>query len=54
MPRIWIEYLELMMTSGLVTRTRQAFDASLRALAITQHHRIWPMYLKVGWETDAD
>eukprot|EP00045_Choanoeca_perplexa_P013043 m.145641 g.145641 ORF g.145641 m.145641 type:complete len:816 (-) comp16218_c2_seq1:33-2480(-) len=46
MPRIWIDYLELMMTSGLVTRTRQAFDACLRALAITQHHRVWPMYLK--------
>ncbi|EDQ86376.1 uncharacterized protein MONBRDRAFT_28344 [Monosiga brevicollis MX1] len=46
MPRIWIEYLELMMESGLITETRRTFDECLRALPITQHHRIWPLYLK--------
>ncbi|EGD76556.1 pre-mRNA-splicing factor SYF1 [Salpingoeca rosetta] len=46
MPRIWLEYLEAMMETGKVTATRRAFDEALRALAITQHHRIWPLYLQ--------
>eukprot|EP00043_Microstomoeca_roanoka_P012576 m.121881 g.121881 ORF g.121881 m.121881 type:complete len:821 (-) comp15536_c2_seq1:136-2598(-) len=46
MPRIWMEYLEAMMESGKVTATRHAFDEALRALAITQHYRIWPLYLQ--------
>ena len=41
-----MEYLEFLMSQGIVTRTRRAFDAALRALAVTQHHRIWPLYLK--------
>ena len=48
MPRIWIEYLELILESGHVTSTRMAFDDGLRSLPITQHHRIWPLYLKVS------
>ena len=35
-----------MVESGKVTATRRAFDDALRALAITQHHRIWPLYLQ--------
>lgn len=50
MPRIWIEYLESMVETGKVTATRQAFDEALRALAITQHHRIWPLYLQVIYD----
>ncbi|XP_045203954.2 pre-mRNA-splicing factor SYF1-like isoform X2 [Mercenaria mercenaria] len=46
MPRIWLDYCELLMSQGLITRTRQTFDRALRALPITQHHRIWPLYLK--------
>ncbi|XP_060607021.1 pre-mRNA-splicing factor SYF1-like [Ruditapes philippinarum] len=46
MPRIWLDYCELLMNQGLITRTRQTFDRALRALPITQHHRIWPLYLK--------
>jgi len=29
-----------------VTRSRRTFDRALRALPITQHRRIWPIYLK--------
>ncbi|KAL3275770.1 hypothetical protein HHI36_020515 [Cryptolaemus montrouzieri] len=29
-----------------ITRTRKVFDRALRALPVTQHHRIWPLYLE--------
>eukprot|EP00122_Pirum_gemmata_P007377 Pgem_evm1s6769 len=29
-----------------ITRTRHCFDRCLRALPITQHNRIWPLYLR--------
>lgn len=46
MPRIWIEYLQFLMAQKLVTRTRHAFDRALRALPVTQHERIWDLYIK--------
>ncbi|XP_042907950.1 pre-mRNA-splicing factor syf1 homolog isoform X2 [Parasteatoda tepidariorum] len=46
MPRIWLDYCEFIMAQCNITRTRDVFDRSLRALPITQHHRIWPLYLK--------
>ncbi|XP_027201057.2 pre-mRNA-splicing factor SYF1 fand [Dermatophagoides pteronyssinus] len=46
MPRIWIEYLQFLMSQCDLTRTRRTFDRSLQALPITQHNRIWPLYLK--------
>lgn len=33
------------MEQGLITRTRRTFDKALCALPITQHERIWPLYL---------
>ncbi|KAF7997599.1 hypothetical protein HCN44_006170 [Aphidius gifuensis] len=45
MPRIWMDYCLLMTEQSLITRTRHVFDRALRALPITQHHRIWPLYL---------
>ena len=45
MPRIWLEYLELLMEQKFVTRTRRVFDKALAALPITQHDRIWLLYL---------
>ena len=48
MPRIWINFLEFVTAQHLITYVRHMFDAALRALPITQHHRIWPLYLKVG------
>lgn len=45
MPRIWMDYCSFMTSQCKVTRSRQVFDRALRALPITQHHRIWPLYL---------
>ncbi|GMT04351.1 hypothetical protein PENTCL1PPCAC_26525, partial [Pristionchus entomophagus] len=45
MPRIWLEYCEIMMKRGVITETRRVFDRSLRALPVTQHMRIWPLYI---------
>ncbi len=36
---------EFLMEQGLVTRARRAFDRALCALPITQHDRIWQIYL---------
>ncbi|PHH66323.1 hypothetical protein CDD82_1569 [Ophiocordyceps australis] len=45
MPRIWEKYLRFLMKQPLVTVGRRTFDRALRALPITQHNRIWPIYL---------
>ncbi|KAF1770340.1 hypothetical protein GCK72_002158 [Caenorhabditis remanei] len=45
MPRIWICYCEVMIKRGLITETRRVFDRALRSLPVTQHMRIWPMYI---------
>lgn len=34
------------MTQPIVTKTRHTFDRALRALPVTQHDRIWELYLK--------
>ncbi|KAM9258070.1 LOW QUALITY PROTEIN: pre-mRNA-splicing factor SYF1 [Morus bassanus] len=46
MPRIWLDYCQFLVEQGRITRTRRTFDRALRALPITQHHRIWPLYLQ--------
>lgn len=46
MPRIWLDYLTLLTTLPIVTKTRRAFDEALRALPVTQHSRIWELYLQ--------
>ncbi|KAF2879813.1 hypothetical protein ILUMI_26340 [Ignelater luminosus] len=45
MPRIWMDYCTFLTDQCKITRTRRVFDRALRALPITQHHRIWPIYL---------
>lgn len=45
MPRIWLDYCAFITNQCRMTRSRQVFDRALRALPITQHHRIWPLYL---------
>lgn len=45
MPRIWMEYCKFLTDQCKITRTRKVFDRALRALPVTQHHRIWPLYL---------
>ena len=46
MPRIWMMYGKFLMDQRLITRTRRVFDRALRALPITQHERIWELYIK--------
>lgn len=45
MPRLWMDYCTFLTDQFKITSTRKAFDSALRALPITQHHRIWPLYL---------
>ncbi|XP_055839821.1 pre-mRNA-splicing factor syf1 homolog [Episyrphus balteatus] len=52
MPRIWIDYCIFMTNQLKITRARHVFDRALRALPITQHHRIWPIYLKFAKGTN--
>lgn len=40
-----MDYCQFLTDQNLITRTRQSFDRALRALPVTQHHRIWPLYL---------
>jgi pre-mRNA-splicing factor SYF1 len=47
MPRIWIDYCEFLSEQCVITRARKAFDRALRSLPITQHSRIWPLYIKL-------
>lgn len=46
MPRIWLEYLEFLVEQKYVTRVRRLFDRALTSLPITQHDRVWVLYLK--------
>ena len=45
MPCIWLDYLEWLLPQFLLTFTRRAFDRALKSLPITQHDRIWQLYL---------
>ncbi|KAJ1979520.1 pre-mRNA-splicing factor syf1 [Dimargaris xerosporica] len=45
LPRLWLDYTTFLMKQPCITRTRRTFDRALRALPITQHDRIWPLYL---------
>ena len=45
MPRIWLDYLEFLVGQHRLTHTRRVFDRALMALPITQHDRVWPLYL---------
>merc|ERR1719387_2108712 len=46
MPRIWLRYIEFLARQKKITRTRRALDNALRSLPITQHSRIWELYVK--------
>jgi pre-mRNA-splicing factor SYF1 len=45
MPRIWEMYLNFLLLQPIITHSRHVFDRALRALPITQHNRIWALYL---------
>ena len=40
-----MDYCSFLVTQRRVTRTRRVLDRALRALPITQHDRIWPIYI---------
>lgn len=46
MPRLWLMYIEFLMKQKKITRARRALDNALRSLPITQHSRIWELYVK--------
>lgn len=46
MPRIWLMYLDFLLGQKFITRTRRLFDRCLTSLPVTQHERIWPLYLR--------
>lgn len=46
MPRIWIEYCTFLTQQLLITKTRRTFDRALKSLPVTQHSRIWPLYIE--------
>ena len=46
MPRVWLDYCQFLINQSKITRTRKTFDRALCALPITQHTRLWPLYLK--------
>ena len=50
MPRIWLNYCELLMSLHRGTETRKAFDRALQALPITQHKEVWERY--IDWATE--
>lgn len=45
MPTIWLMYLETLTAQKLITRTHETFDRAFSALHVTQHGRIWEVYL---------
>ena len=49
MPRIWELYLHTLLEQRLLTRTRRACDRALAALPVTQHERVWTIYLVRAW-----
>ncbi|RKP09740.1 pre-mRNA-splicing factor SYF1 [Thamnocephalis sphaerospora] len=52
MPRIWTDYCEFLVRHlpHRITQIRRTFDRALRALPITQHDRVWELYLKFAQE----
>eukprot|EP01006_Ploeotia_vitrea_P050012 TRINITY_DN67400_c3_g1_i1.p1 TRINITY_DN67400_c3_g1~~TRINITY_DN67400_c3_g1_i1.p1 ORF type:complete len:893 (+),score=143.01 TRINITY_DN67400_c3_g1_i1:111-2789(+) len=46
MPRIWMEYCQFLLRQYKITESRQTLDRALKSLPITQHDKIWKIYLK--------
>eukprot|EP00906_Rhabdomonas_costata_P027664 RCo039250 len=46
MPRIWVEFCQFLLKQYKITQSRQALDRALKSLPITQHDRIWKIYLR--------
>nr|CCA17964.1 premRNAsplicing factor SYF1 putative [Albugo laibachii Nc14] len=51
MPRIWLNYVALLQHLRRITQTRHVLDRALRVLPITQHKRIWTIYLEFACDS---
>jgi hypothetical protein len=45
MPKVWELYLHFLVEQRGITKVRRACDRSLASLPVTQHERIWTIYL---------
>eukprot|EP00227_Mantoniella_beaufortii_P007544 CAMPEP_0197590830 /NCGR_PEP_ID=MMETSP1326-20131121/12238_1 /TAXON_ID=1155430 /ORGANISM="Genus nov. species nov., Strain RCC2288" /LENGTH=890 /DNA_ID=CAMNT_0043156111 /DNA_START=130 /DNA_END=2802 /DNA_ORIENTATION=- len=45
MPKIWELYLSFLMEQRVITKVRRACDRALASLPVTQHERVWAIYL---------
>jgi pre-mRNA-splicing factor SYF1 len=45
MPRIWIMYLEFLISNRSLRKIRTVMDEALRSLPVTQHTRIWDIII---------
>ena len=45
MPMIWVNYIQFLMEQNLVTKTRLILNRALQMLPITQHKKIWDIYI---------
>ena len=45
MPMIWVNYIQFLMEQNLITKTRLVLNKSLQMLPITQHKKIWEIYI---------
>ncbi|KAI9328612.1 hypothetical protein BDR26DRAFT_786029, partial [Obelidium mucronatum] len=53
-PVLWLNYCRFLMHQPCPTRTRRTFDRALKALPITQHPRIWDLYLKFATQAGGE
>ena len=45
MPKIWELYLNFLVEQRVITKVRRACDRALASLPVTQHERVWTIYL---------
>ena len=45
MPVIWVKYIEFLMEQNQITKTREILNKALQMLPITQHKKIWDIYI---------
>ena len=45
MPKIWELYLNFLIEQRVITKVRRACDRALASLPVTQHERVWTIYL---------
>ena len=45
MPIIWINYIQFLIEQNLITKTKLVFNKALQAIPITQHKKLWDIYI---------